>query len=365
MAEQRAYDQAKADFDAQRYPAALAEFQAFLGTYGGGALADLATFYLGRSKYEQTPPDYAGAIATWRGLLSAFPASNLLPSAQYWIGRAYFQSGNYVTARAELQKQLATYPANDSRDWVGVYLARCDFETGGFAATEQSLTDLIASFPNSVVLPQMFYWRGRARWEQQSFSNAQTDFDAVVTRFSMNPLADNASYWSGRSLFSQALLAPTPTPATWSATIASLSGTDMTYPASNVRDLVVEYLGRAYWHSGDFANALSTFNRQLMVWPNLPSNWAGHYWRGRTLLSQAVPDGARAIADFDVVINTGSTSLWYGNSFEWKARTQAALSQCPDAAATYSAMKAAVPASAALAQTCTSVKALCPAQVCP
>lgn len=362
-AEETAFNQAKADFDARHYTAALAEFQAFLVTYPDGAYADQATFYLGRCQYALTPPDYQGAIATWRSLLTTFLQSGLLSEAQYWIGRAYFQAGDYATARTELQQQLALYPHSPYEAAVGVYLARCDFETRAFAAAQQALTQLLSSFPTSPLVPEMLYWRGRAQWEQQAFVAAKADFDDLLARFVTHPLADNASYWADRCLFSQALL-PAPV-VTWPATVAAFSATETAWPASNVRDLVVHYLGRAYFHQGDFANALTTLTRQLTVWPTLPSSWGGHFWRGRTYLAQAVPDVASAIADFDVVIATGAASAWYDNAFEWKARAQAGAGRCADAAATYAAMKAAVPTSPILASTCARVLTSCPAQVCP
>ncbi len=368
-AEQNALDAAKADFDARRYSAALAEFQAFLGTYPHSSLADQATLYVGRCKYEAAPPDYAGAIAVWKSMLTSFPQSAALPEARYWIGRAYFQSKDFATARVELQAQLSTSPNNAFADVVGVYLARCDFETAsganpaGFASAQAALTQLLSQFPTSGWRADMLYWRGRCQWEQKAFAAAKADFDQITSQFRTSALADNASYWADRCLFSQASLA-TPT-VTWAAAAAAFAATEASFPASNVRDLVANYLGRSQFQNLDYPTARATFDRQLTVWPTLPSSWSGHYWRGRTLLMLATPDRTGAIADFQAVIDTGTTSSWYDNAFQWKAKTQADLALCADAATTYAAMKSAVPSSPVRASTCTYVLAKCPAQVCP
>lgn len=367
-AEQAAFDAAKADYIGLRYSAAQAEFQAFLATYPRSSLGDKASFYLGRCKYEAAPsPDYAGAIAVWKAMATAFPQSPLLPEAQYWVGRAYFQNNDYANARTELSRQLATYPNNAFSDVVGLYLARCDFETAQFAAAQARLTQLLAVVPASPWSADMLYWRGRSQWSQQAFVAARADFDRLTGQYAMSVLADNASYWAGRCLFSQASLAP-PT-ATWADTVAAFDRTYTTYPMSNVRDWVLHYKGRAQFENLAFPAALDSLNLQLNMWSNLPSRWAGHYWRGRVSLKTATPDTVGALADFDAVIAMGGSSVWYGAAFEWKARTQADLGLCDgtsSASSTYLAMKAAFPPpSPSLARTCAYVLTKCVAQICP
>jgi tol-pal system protein YbgF len=113
-AEQQAYDAASEQFRAGKYPEALAQFQAFLKTFPKSPLAPSAQYWVGNAYYAQR--DFAAAIAAQRALIRGFPDSQKAPDALLNIASAQTEQGDTAAARKTLEELLARYPQAEAAD---------------------------------------------------------------------------------------------------------------------------------------------------------------------------------------------------------------------------------------------------------
>ena len=93
--------------------------------------------------------NYTGAVAAFQNFLKTYPSSNLAPSAQYWIGNAYFAQRDFKNAIASQQKLLEAYPDSSKVPDAMLNIASAQQELGNTAAARKMLNELIAKYPVS------------------------------------------------------------------------------------------------------------------------------------------------------------------------------------------------------------------------
>lgn len=93
--------------------------------------------------------NYAEAVAAFQNFLKTYPLSNLAPSAQYWIGNAYFAQRDFKNAIATQQKLLDAYPNSSKVPDAMLNIASSQQELGNTAAARKTLNELIAKYPVS------------------------------------------------------------------------------------------------------------------------------------------------------------------------------------------------------------------------
>jgi tol-pal system protein YbgF len=93
--------------------------------------------------------NYTGSIAAFQNFLKTYPSSNLAPSAQYWIGNAYFAQRDFKNAIASQQKLLDAYPDSSKVPDAMLNIASAQQELGNTAAARKTLNELIAKYPVS------------------------------------------------------------------------------------------------------------------------------------------------------------------------------------------------------------------------
>ncbi|MFI4923198.1 MAG: tol-pal system protein YbgF [Burkholderiales bacterium] len=93
--------------------------------------------------------NYAGSISAFQNFLKTYPSSNLAPSAQYWIGNAYFAQRDFKNAIASQQKLLEAYPDSSKAPDAMLNIASAQQELGNTAAARKTLNELIAKYPVS------------------------------------------------------------------------------------------------------------------------------------------------------------------------------------------------------------------------
>ncbi len=93
--------------------------------------------------------NYTGAVAAFQNFLKTYPLSNLAPSAQYWIGNAYFAQRDFKNAIASQQKLLEAYPDSSKVPDAMLNIASAQQELGNTAAARKTLNELIAKYPVS------------------------------------------------------------------------------------------------------------------------------------------------------------------------------------------------------------------------
>lgn len=108
--ETKAYEAALNQFKLGNYPLAISAFEGFLVTYPSSALAPSAQYWIGNAYYAQR--DFKNAIASQRKLLSAWPDSPKAPDGMLNIASSQEASGDRRGARKTLEDLLVKYPAS-------------------------------------------------------------------------------------------------------------------------------------------------------------------------------------------------------------------------------------------------------------
>jgi tol-pal system protein YbgF len=93
--------------------------------------------------------NYQGAIAGFQTFIQTWPSSSNAPSAQYWIGNAYFALRDYKGAIAAQQKLIAAWPDSAKAPDAILNMASSQFELGDTKSAKRSLESLLARYPAS------------------------------------------------------------------------------------------------------------------------------------------------------------------------------------------------------------------------
>ena len=93
--------------------------------------------------------NYPLAISAFQGFMVTYPSSPLAPSAQYWIGNAYYAQRDYKNAIAAQQKVLSAWPDNSKAPDAMLNIATSQEAAGDRRGAQKTLEGLVARFPAS------------------------------------------------------------------------------------------------------------------------------------------------------------------------------------------------------------------------
>ena len=116
------------------------------------AAKEKETYEAGLNQFKQG--NYGASIAAFQGFMSSFPASPLVPSAQYWIGNAHYALRDFKSAMAAQQKLLQTWPDNAKAPDALLNIASSQLESGDVKAARESLQQLVKRYPTSPAAEQ-------------------------------------------------------------------------------------------------------------------------------------------------------------------------------------------------------------------
>ena len=77
-----------------------------------------------------------------------------MPSAQYWIGNAYYALRDYKMAIAAQQKVLASWPGSAKAPDAMLNIASCQAEMGDGKAARDTLQQLLKKYPGTPAAEQ-------------------------------------------------------------------------------------------------------------------------------------------------------------------------------------------------------------------
>lgn len=98
--------------------------------------------------------NFGSAIAAFQAFMSTYPSSQLAPSAQYWIGNAYYALRDYKSAIAAQQKVVATWPENAKASDALLNIASSQSEMNDARAARETLQLLLKRYPSSPAAEQ-------------------------------------------------------------------------------------------------------------------------------------------------------------------------------------------------------------------
>ena len=93
--------------------------------------------------------NYPLAVSAFQGFLATYPSSKLAPSAQYWIGNAYFAQRDYKQAIAAQQRVLSAWPEDAKASDAMLNIASAQDAIGDRRGAQKTLEGLLAKYPQS------------------------------------------------------------------------------------------------------------------------------------------------------------------------------------------------------------------------
>ena len=93
--------------------------------------------------------DFPAAIDAFRGFTKEFPASALVPNAEYWIGISYANLRDYRNALAAQEGLLARHPQSPKAADAMLAIAAIQVEQGDSGSARNTLEEIIARYPGS------------------------------------------------------------------------------------------------------------------------------------------------------------------------------------------------------------------------
>ena len=98
--------------------------------------------------------NYQSSIAAFQTFMASYAASPLVPSAQYWVGNAYYALRDYKVAIAAQQKVVATWPDNAKAPDAMLNIASSQAELGDQKSARETLKVLATKYPQSPAAEQ-------------------------------------------------------------------------------------------------------------------------------------------------------------------------------------------------------------------
>jgi hypothetical protein len=288
---------------------------------------DNAAYLAGRCSYEQ------GMTASDRAAL--IPDATLLPVAE----------ASLADAESRLDRMLSDFPTSAFVDSADYFDGRARFEltlrfaVGGYPSAEPFFAHAVAANPAGTWADNALYYDGRTEFEAgYGLVNA-----AVAAGTPLTPAS--ADYAAARGWFDQA--------------IAALASVPVRYPASSYVDNAAYYRGRAWFEKptpggtpdaeriANLGTAIDLLGTVVgMTSPFVPG---AHYWRGRAHYALSFHRATQAEIDADLRLAipdfhaVATTSPWRPHALEWAVKSWVRMADLPDACAEYAAMAAAWP----------------------
>jgi TolA-binding protein len=165
-----AYEQSK------NYTGALNELNIILAKYPKArereATLQLKALILGQQENTK------GMVDTFRQLLKEFPKSSVAAQAQYYIGKAAFETKDYKTALTALNtaRQLNK---EQYHNLASLRIILCQFYLKDKVALTKEVNDFMASSPSANVPPEVLEWLGIQYYNEKNFQATEKYLSAL------------------------------------------------------------------------------------------------------------------------------------------------------------------------------------------
>jgi len=93
--------------------------------------------------------DYKKSGAAFSDFIQRYPQSAYAPSAQYWIGNAYYSQGDYRNAIAAQQSLIKKYPDNAKAPDAMLNIASSYIALKDTKTAKKTLNALVSQYPNA------------------------------------------------------------------------------------------------------------------------------------------------------------------------------------------------------------------------
>lgn len=98
--------------------------------------------------------NFQASVAAFQSFLAAYPESQQVSNAQYWIGNAYYELRDYKTAIAAQQKVLTSWPNSAKAPDAMLNIASCQAALGENKTARETLQTLLKKYPGTPAADQ-------------------------------------------------------------------------------------------------------------------------------------------------------------------------------------------------------------------
>jgi outer membrane protein assembly factor BamD len=194
---------AKSLYERERYAGAQRALRDITLNYSGSAIIDSAYFLLGRASFETG--DYLVAADDFNRLLTQFPSSPLAGDAAYYQARCYFElSPHYaldqqytLEAFDDFQRYLEDYPDHALTDSAYHYIAICReklalkvyragelyYTLGEYASSVLYADVILSNYYDTRFAERAQFLKARSYMKLKDWKRARTEFEAYMQRF--------------------------------------------------------------------------------------------------------------------------------------------------------------------------------------
>lgn len=93
--------------------------------------------------------NYSGAISAFQDFLKSHPKSEYAPSAQYWIGNAFYATRDFKGAIAAQKTLISRYPDSQKVPDALINIASSQQELGKKKEAKRTLKEVVSKYPKS------------------------------------------------------------------------------------------------------------------------------------------------------------------------------------------------------------------------
>jgi tol-pal system protein YbgF len=98
--------------------------------------------------------NYGSAVQGLQAFITQYPSSKLVPSAQYWVGNAYYALRDYKASITAQQRVVDNWPGDPKAADAMLGIASSQAELGDVNASRKTLQTLVQKYPNSQAADQ-------------------------------------------------------------------------------------------------------------------------------------------------------------------------------------------------------------------
>ena len=290
------YAAATRDYSAGEWPAAAAEFKAFLAEHPDHPRALEARFFYCETLIQLDRLEEAGQQLN--EFLLQSPNHHFAKQALFRSGECLFLLGKGAAALPLFQQFEQQYPTDPLNGFVLSYHGDVALAAGDLATAEILFGRSLELFPNSPAATDSRYGLGRIKEQQGDFETARQAYELVATQHE-HDLADNAQLQLGVMQFGKR---------DYDGTEETLLAFRTTFAASEVRGKAEYWLGMAQLRAGKPQNAAETLTKAAQQFRETPDAAALTFAAGEALLASRQVE--RAHEQFQIVLEQFADSPW-------------------------------------------------------
>ncbi len=264
------YNTAVGLYKQDRWKPAAEQFRAFLKTYDKHEKAPLAKLYLGLTLINLD--DYKTARDELRAFAKENPQNVNLAQARYRIAECGYLLNDLAAARADLDSYLRDFPKDSFHDHALPYLAAVQLRLGDPTAALATFQQAIDRFPAGPLIEDAKFGRARSLEALKREDDAVAQFRELAAN-KQGPRAADAQFHLAAITFERKQ---------FPEAAAAYLDLAKSFPASRLVPAAHLNAGYAFYHSGQFAEAVPQFEAAKK---DKAQRVTAGYWQGLSLKS--------------------------------------------------------------------------------